>query len=74
MKAKKVIVHKMYENFHILPIIQYSGWFNENNMLIKLFDNRNKELLKIQDTSQWKSTYTGDIYFVESDYDFFQKI
>lgn len=74
MKTKKVIVHKMYEDFHTLPIIQYSGQFNDSNLMIKLFNNLNQELTHIRGTLQWKLASTGDVYFVENDYEFFHKI
>lgn len=72
MKTKKVIVHKMYEEFHTLPIIQYLGYFSENNVLIKLFNNLQQELNHIKGTSQWELISTGDVYFVENDYEFFR--
>lgn len=71
MKFKKVIIHKMYEDFQTLPIIHYLGQFNTNNLLIKLFNNQNEELIQIRGTPQWKLTSTGDVYFIESDYEFF---
>lgn len=73
MKAHKVIVHKMYETFRTHPVIQYLGWFNDHNLLIKLIDNTNEELIHIKGTSQWKLKSTGDVYFVENDLDRFQK-
>ncbi len=72
MKTRKVIVHKMYEDFHSLPIIQYLGYFNENNLMVKLFNNLNQELTKIKGTKQWELKSTGDVYFVENDYEFFR--
>lgn len=68
MIIKKLIVHKMYQKFHTLPIIQYLGYFNDKEILIKLFNNLNQELIHTEGTSQWKLIFNGDIYFVENNY------
>lgn len=70
MKIKKVVVHKMFENFQDFPITQYLGVF-DRDLLIRLFNNDNQELKQLEDSQQWELVATGDVYFVEKDYEFF---
>ena len=65
MNIVKVKVHKMYENFHRNPAIQYVGFFDDNNVLISLYDNNNIKLINKIGTLQWVSIATNQAYFVE---------
>lgn len=71
MKIKKVRVHKMNGHFKKFPIIQYSGQFNNDNLLVNLFNNLNQPLTLIKGTLQWKLEMTNDVYFIEQDYEYF---
>ncbi|WP_227591219.1 hypothetical protein [Acinetobacter shaoyimingii] len=67
---KKVKVHKMFEEFHILPVIQYVGEFDDKGRLIRLYNSINQELDRIYGTSQWILNGTEEVYFVEGDSNF----
>lgn len=64
---KKVTVHKMYEEFHRLPAIQYVGEYDDANNLVKLFNSKNQQLIRIVGTYQWRLLDTEDVFFVEED-------
>jgi len=49
MQIKKVTAHKMFEEFHQFPVIQYVG---ENNNLVRLFNSLNQQLTRIIATYQ----------------------
>lgn len=67
MTIKKVTVHKMFEEFHQLPLIQYIGEYDDKNNLVKLFNSLNQELIRIAGTFQWTLKHSNEIYFVEED-------
>ena len=70
LMIKKVKVHKMFEEFHILPVIQYVGEFDDRGHLIRLYNSINQELDRIYGTSQWILNGTEEVYFVEGDSNF----
>lgn len=73
MTLKKVKVHKMFEDFHDYPKIQFNGEYDHKNTLVKLFDNLNRQLFRIIGTYQWRLIESNEIYFVEEDFIFNKK-
>ncbi|ENU59593.1 MULTISPECIES: hypothetical protein [Acinetobacter] len=67
MSMKKVTVHKMFEEFHQYPIVQYIGEYDERSNLINVYNSFNQKLSRIFGTYQWAQIGTDDIFFIEED-------
>lgn len=67
MSFKKIKVHKMFEEFHRFPVIEYIGEYDELHNLISLFNTFHQKLSPISGTLQWALIGTDDIFFVEED-------
>lgn len=67
MSMRKVTVHKMYEEFHLFPMIQYKGEYDELYNLVNVYNSFNQKLSRIVGTYQWALIGTDDVFFVEED-------
>lgn len=68
MSIKQVKVHRMYEEFHEFPIIQYIGEYSQSKHLINVFNSFNQRLTCILGTYQWELVGSEQVFFVEEDY------
>lgn len=67
MSMKAVKVHKMYQEFHRFPPMQFMGEYDESNQLVSLVNSFHQHLSRISGTYQWALAGSNEVYFIEED-------
>lgn len=73
MNRKLIQVHKMFEEFRLLPKVMYIGEYDNNFNLINVYNELQEKLTRIFGTSQWILPSTNEVFYID-EYNNFQII
>jgi hypothetical protein len=70
MNRRLVQVHKMFEEFRLLPKVMYIGEYDNDCNLINVYNQLQEKLTRIFGTYQWILPSTNEVFFIDENTNF----